>query len=84
MNEDQVREINQAKARLEKWRDTFQYYPPIPEEERPIEKTIIYQEEYWTNRQWDKVQQLEGKVLHLQRKVNDSLKKKRREVYVIK
>lgn len=35
-------------------------------------------EKQWTSRQWDTVNQLRGLVLHLQRKVNEHLDKKKR------
>ena len=59
-------------------------------DEHSIEETHA-PEVKWSKGQWEAVKELKGMVLFLQRKVNDSLKRKRdselagkREVYVIK
>lgn len=49
------------------------YVPP----QRDTEVTPVYADMAWTKRQWDKVQQLEGKINHLENKVIESMKAKR-------
>ncbi len=64
---------------------SMQQEPSLNQDVLPVETTVIYSKETsWSNRQWDQVRQLKGMVLFLQRKLNDSLKEKRGEGYVIK
>jgi len=38
------------------------------------ETTPVYEDTQWTNRQWDKVQQLDGRTRHIERKHYEALK----------
>ena len=53
----------------------YNYLPPLEPEEK-VEEEKIYMDMRWTARQWDAVQQLQGKTKFLERKVNELYKKK--------
>ena len=76
---EQWQEIYEARGRIQAWRDTFQFYPALPEEPS---KEIP--EPLWNRNQWDTVQQLRGEMRHLSSKVNEmraNTKKKDRYKY---
>lgn len=61
----------------------MQQEPSLSQDTFPRETIMITQKETsWSNRQWEAVKELKGMVLFLQRKVNDSLKRK--ETYLNK
>ena len=66
--EEQLKEIERARARLDAWRNTFQFYPSIPEEEHSETHTP---EPEFVKRQWDIVNQLRGEMRFLSSKVNE-------------
>ena len=79
---EQWKEIEEARARLEAYKNKIQPYPVLPEDNlKPPSNKV----EEWAPKQWDVVNQMRGLVLHLQRKVNDHLdKKKQKPTGVIK
>ena len=56
----------------------FNYLPPLEPEEK-VEEEKIYMDMRWTARQWDAVQQLQGKTKFLERKINELHDAKRRQ-----
>ena len=53
----------------------YNHLPPLEPEEK-VEEEKIYMDMRWTARQWDAVQQLQGKTKFLERKINELCKKK--------
>ena len=53
----------------------FNHLPPLEPEEK-VKEEKIYMDMRWTARQWDAIQQLQGKTKFLERKVNELCKKK--------
>ena len=63
-NDETMIEILRVRERLTALKNKAQ---PYPELEQPEKETL--QDNQWTNRQWAKVQQFEGRVIHLENKV---------------
>jgi len=56
-------EIGRVRVRLEAIRNKVECYPPYPPEPQPAREP-----EVWTPRMWDRLQQLEARVLYTEKK----------------
>jgi predicted molibdopterin-dependent oxidoreductase YjgC len=68
--EEQLRDIEDTRARLEAYCNKGRFYPPLSEEPDPISQPI-YQDREWTARQWDAVNQARAQGLHILKRQNE-------------
>mgnify|MGYP001617153409 CR=1 FL=1 len=66
--------IGKGKINLHTGQRGGYYLPPL---EPKIEEAVTYQDTKWTYRQWDKVQELESRILYLQKKILNSSEEKK-------
>ena len=72
-----TREMEQARARLEAYKNTIQPYPALPKEETPI--TSRQDEDIGYRQLNDRFDRWMGMVNHLENRLNEHLDKKKRE-----
>ena len=72
---EQWKEIEEARERLSAFKEKIQPYPVLPE--KILAK--VSQEE-WVPKQWDAITQLRAGYIHLQKKLNEHLDRKRDDV----
>lgn len=73
--DDQMIEIGKVRVRLEAYKNKIQGYPSIPPEPQPAE-------EPWQPRKWHRLQQLEGRVIHVEKKLVELRAKKGKDTII--
>lgn len=75
----QMIEIGKARERMRAYVDKIQMYPALPPDPEPQPTR-----EVWNPKQWDRLQQLEGRVIHCENKLAEMRSIKRGDKYIIK
>lgn len=79
--EGEMREILEARTRLEAIRNKCQPYPEEQAfqvcEAASTPSSAPAPEPHWSRRQWDRVEQLQGQMLHLESKVTGLLARRK-------
>ena len=79
--EEQWREIDTARARLQAYKDKVQPYPALHDELNDVRAAspLLEPEPEWKRRQWQYVQQLRAQVNYLNTKVTEMRAEKKKE-----